>query len=38
MTHTIEFVDLKKQYATIKPEIDAFISAVVGAGACIDML
>jgi dTDP-4-amino-4,6-dideoxygalactose transaminase len=35
MTHKIEFVDLKKQYATIKPELDAAMSAVVSAGAFV---
>lgn len=35
MPSQIEFVDLKRQYATIKPEIDAAISAVVNAGAFI---
>ncbi len=35
MTSKIEFVDLKKQYASIKEEIDTAMSAIVTAGAFV---
>lgn len=35
MTNRVEFVDLKRQYARIKDEVDAAMSAVIHAGAFV---